>query len=362
MFLQPLDYWYKPPERPNDFWTSHFEIAVIREANDAKAHVAGLPRCAFIGEWREEFRDWGFADHNPQALLDRLHYPRAIKTDYELECMRRASARAVNGHHAAEAAFRNGASEYEIHLAYLRATGHTDNELPYPSIVALNRNAAVLHYQHLDRRALAASDRRSFLIDAGAEFAGYACDITRTYSYADDEFGALVEGMHKVQLALCSQVRDRVDYATIHLDAHVRIADLLHEAGIITISGATALASGLSGVFFPHGVGHLLGLQVHDVAGFMVSPEGDQKARPEGHPNLRLTRTLAPGFVVTIEPGLYFIDALLDQARTSAHSQHINWNQVERLRPCGGIRIEDNVACTAGDPENLTRPAFAARA
>ena len=140
-------------QTPNDFWTSHFEIALIRAANDARAHIAGLPRCAFIGEWREEFRDWGFADRNPQALLDRLHYSRAIKTDYELECMRRASARAANGHHAAEGAFREGASEYEIHLAYLRATGHTDNELPYPSIVALNRNAAVLHYQHLDRRA-----------------------------------------------------------------------------------------------------------------------------------------------------------------------------------------------------------------
>jgi Xaa-Pro dipeptidase len=362
VFLQPLDYWYKPPQTPNDFWTSHFEIALIRAANDARAHIAGLPRCAFIGEWREEFRDWGFADRNPQALLDRLHYSRAIKTDYELECMRRASARAANGHHAAEGAFREGASEYEIHLAYLRATGHTDNELPYPSIVALNRNAAVLHYQHLDRRAIAAADRRSFLIDAGAEFAGYACDITRTYSHADDEFGALVEGMHKVQLALCSQVRDGVDYATIHLDAHLRIANLLHEAGIITIPGAAALASGLSSVFFPHGVGHLLGLQVHDVAGFMVSPEGNQKARPEGHPNLRLTRTLAPGFVVTIEPGLYFIDALLDEARTSEHSRHINWNGVERLRPYGGIRIEDDVACTAGEPENLTRPAFAARA
>ena len=362
VFLQPVDYWYKPPHTPDDYWTHSFEIVTIRDASQARGEVSNLPRCAFIGESREEFRDWGFADLNPTALLDRLHYARAVKTEYELECMRRASARAANGHHAAEAAFRNGASEFEIHLDYLRAAGHTDNELPYPSIVALNSNAAVLHYQHQERRAPAAHERRSFLIDAGAEFGGYACDITRTYSYSDDEFGALIEGMHKLQQALCSQVRSGVDYAAIHLDAHLRIATLLHDSGLIKVAGADAVASGLSSVFFPHGVGHLLGLQVHDVAGLMVSPDGTQKSRPEGHPHLRLTRALEPGFVVTIEPGLYFIDALLASARNSPHSASINWDLVERLRPCGGIRVEDNVACTGDEPENLTRPAFAARA
>jgi Xaa-Pro dipeptidase len=360
IFLQPLDYWHKPPQTPDDFWTRHFDITIIREATEARDHVSGLSRCAFIGEPRTELSHWGFAAINPPALLDRLHYARAIKTEYEIECMRRASARAANGHHAAEAAFRNGASEYDIHLAYLQATSHADNELPYPSIVALNRNAAVLHYQHLER--LAPEQKHSFLIDAGADFAGYPCDITRTYSHADDEFGALIEGMHKVQQALCAQVVSGVDYALIHLDAHRRIAQLMLDAGIIRIDAAEAAASGLSSVFFPHGVGHLLGLQVHDVAGFMTSPEGDQKARPDGHPTLRLTRTLEPGFVVTIEPGLYFIDSLLTAARSSGHGDSIDWKTVERLRPYGGIRIEDDVVCTSGTPENLTRPAFAARA
>jgi Xaa-Pro dipeptidase len=360
VFLQPLDYWYKPPQTPEDFWTRHFDIRIIREASEARAHVAALPRCALIGEPRAEFAGWSFAAINPPALLDRLHYSRARKTGYELECMRRASSRAANGHHAAEAAFRDGASEYEIHLAYLQATLHTDNELPYPSIVALNRNAAVLHYQHQERRK--PEKLHSFLIDAGAEFNGYACDITRTYSHADDEFGALIEGMHKLQQALCAQVSSGTDYATIHLDAHRRIGRLLREAGLIRIDGDEAAASGLTSVFFPHGVGHLLGLQVHDVAGFMTSPDGAQKARPDGHPYLRLTRTLEPGFVVTIEPGVYFIDSLLAGARASPRADSIDWNAVERLTPFGGIRIEDDVACTSAAPENLTRPAFAARA
>lgn len=358
VFLQPVDYWYKPPELPNDFWTGHFQIEVIREAAEAKAHVSGLPRCAFIGEWQDTFADWGFAARNPEALMHRLHYVRASKTDYELECMRRASRMAARAHKSAEAAFRSGASEYEINMAYVRASGQTENELPYPNIVALNANAAVLHYQNQER--VAPSESRSFLIDAGAQFHGYAADITRTYSREDDDFAAMVGAMNQLQLELCAQVRSGVDYADIHLDAHRRIGKVLRDFDVIPVSGDDAAASGLTSVFFPHGVGHLLGLQVHDVAGFSVTPEGKQKGRPQGHPYLRLTRTLEPGFVVTIEPGLYFIDALLNKARTSALSAHINWKQVEHFKPYGGIRIEDNVACTTGTPENLTRPAFAA--
>src|SRR5690606_34132878 len=128
-----------------------FDIQVIREAPEARAHIAGITRCAFIGEWREEFTDWGFTGRNPEALLHRLHYVRAFKTEYELECMRRASRIAARAHKAAEAAFRSGASEYEINMAYIRATGLTENELPYPNIVALNTNGAVLHYQHQER-------------------------------------------------------------------------------------------------------------------------------------------------------------------------------------------------------------------
>jgi Xaa-Pro dipeptidase len=357
VFLQPLDYWYKPPEMPSDFWTAHFQIDVIREASQAKAHVAGLPRCAFIGEWQDEFADWGFADRNPSELLHRLHYARAAKTDYELECMRRASQIAARAHRAAEAEFRNGGSEYEIHMAYVRASGQTENELPYPNIVALNSNAAVLHYQNQERTAPAKS--RSFLIDAGGQFNGYASDVTRTYSREQDDFASMIVAMNQLQLELCSQVRPGVDYASIHLDAYRRIGKVLRDFDVITVSAEEAAASGLTSVFFPHGIGHLLGIQVHDVAGFSVTPEGKQKARPQGHPYLRLTRTLEPGFVVTIEPGLYFIDALLNQARSSPHAAHINWQQVERFRPYGGVRIEDNVACTTGEPENLTRPAFA---
>jgi len=358
IFLQPADYWHKPPSLPHGFWTHHFQIEVIREPGEARRHLTKLGRCAFIGEPQEQFKDWGFSETNPEELLHRLHYPRAIKTEYELECMRHASHAAARGHVAAEAAFRAGKSEYEIHMAYIRATGHSERELPYSNIVALNKNASVLHYQHQEREVPA--KHHSFLIDAGAQFHTYAADVTRSYAASDGDFAALIAGMESLQLQLCAQVRNGVDYANIHLDAHQRIASLLHDSGVITMTAPDAVTSGLSSVFFPHGVGHLLGLQVHDVVGFSVDAKGTRKAPPAGHPYLRLTRTLEPGFVVTIEPGLYFIDMLLDQARDSAHGKHINWRRVEEFRPYGGIRVEDNVACTAGESENLTRNAFAA--
>ena len=364
IFLQPADYWHKPPSLPHGFWTHHFQIEVIREPAEARRHLTNqvhkLGRCAFIGEPQEQFKDWGFSETNPEELLHRLHYPRAIKTEYELECMRHASHAAARGHVAAEAAFRAGKSEYEIHMAYVRGTGHSERELPYSNIVALNKNASVLHYQHQEREVPA--KHFSFLIDAGAQFHTYAADVTRTYAATDGDFAALIAGMESLQLQLCAQVRNGVDYANIHLDAHQRIANLLHDSGVITMSATDAVTSGLSGVFFPHGVGHLLGLQVHDVVGFSIDAKGTRKAAPAGHPYLRLTRTLEPGFVVTIEPGLYFIDMLLDEARDSAHGKHINWRRVEEFRPYGGIRVEDNVACTAGESENLTRNAFAALA
>jgi Xaa-Pro dipeptidase len=100
-------------------------------------------------------------------------------------------------------------------------------------------------------------------------------------------------------------------------------------------------------------------LQVHDVGGFAIDRAGTQHAKPPGHPYLRLTRTLEPGFVVTIEPGVYFIDSLLSGARDSKHSANVDWTRIDALKPCGGIRIEDDVVCTDSEPENLTRAAFA---
>ena len=358
LFHHPRDYWHKPADLPDTFWTRHFELHAVSDRASARTLLPEhLSRTAYVGEAFDELVSWNVGEVNPAALVHRLDFERAAKTPYELVCLREASRLGALGHVAARKAFDAGASEYDIEIAFLEACGLREQELPYNPIIALNQGAAVLLYQMLERRA--PSERHSLLIDAGAEFAGYASDITRTYSATDADFAKLVDEMDHVQQALCNSVRAGVDWRDVHLSSHRLIAELLHDSGVITCDADEAVETGLSSVFLPHGLGHLLGLQVHDVGGLQKSPEGGTIPRPEGHPYLRLTRALEENFVVTMEPGLYFIDQLLDQARADHRGAKINWARIEQFRPFGGIRIEDNLAITASGCENLTRDAFA---
>ncbi|MGY4517020.1 Xaa-Pro dipeptidase [Lysobacter sp. HA18] len=358
IYLQPRDYWHVVPEAPRGWWVEHFDVAVIRTIEEAASHLPPPGRCAIVGEPQSALGD--YAPNNPAAVIAYLEYHRAFKTPYEIAMMREASRIGTRAHRAAEAAFRDGRSEFDIHLAYCAAARQDANDLPYGNIVALNEHGAVLHYTELDRDAPA--DIRSFLIDAGASYGGYACDITRTYARdADSEFQSLINAVDAAQQRMCAQVRSGVDYRQLHLDAHLALAGVLRDHGVLRVSPEAAVATGVSATFFPHGLGHGIGLQVHDVAGFASDDAGGPSLpKPEGHPYLRLTRTLAPGMAVTIEPGLYFIDMLLEDLRAGPHADSVDWSRVDAFRPYGGIRIEDDVVCTDGDPINLTRDAFAA--
>jgi Xaa-Pro dipeptidase len=359
LFHRPSDYWYKPADVPQAFWTSHVDLQPVADRAAARAALpADLGSTAYIGEAFPELPAWGLAACNPAALLTRLDYDRAIKTPYELACMRQANRLAARGHLAAADAFRSGGSEFEIELAFLRACALREDELPYNPIIALNESGSVLHYQMLERKP--PETLRSMLIDAGAEANGYASDVTRTYSHADAEFGALIERFDEVQQALCASVHAGIDWRDVHLSAHRLVAEFLHDAEITRCDAEEAVDTGVSSVFLPHGIGHLLGLQVHDAGGLSGSPDGRQIPRPEGHPSLRLTRVLEPGYVVTMEPGIYFIAQLLEAARADARASRINWSRVEQLQKFGGIRIEDDLAVQVNSAENLTRDAFSA--
>ena len=358
VFLQPRDYWHVVPDVPSGYWVDQFEIVIVRTAEDA---VAELPKgnCATIAEPNTTVA--GIEVNNPGAVLDYLHYHRACKTPYELELMREANRVGTRAHRAAEQAFRRGASELGIHQAYLAAAGQIDAELPYSSIVALNEHGAVLHYMDFTRQP--PKRARSLLIDAGASASGYASDITRTYATADaSEFQSLIESMDAAQQGFVAKVRAGQSYPELHIHAHHVIAGILREHGFIRMDAASAVESGVTRAFFPHGLGHSIGLQVHDVAGFAKNERGDTVPRPDGHPFLRMTRTLEPGMVVTIEPGLYFIEMLLAELRDKPVSKDIAWDKVEAFKQYGGIRIEDDVVCTEDAPEDLTREAFAALA
>ena len=137
---------------------------------------------------------------------------------------------------------------------------------------------------------------------------------------------------------------------------HQRIAKLLKSHKLVVdISTDAMVEQGLTCPFLPHGLGHPLGLQVHDVAGFMQDDKGTHLAAPSQYPYLRCTRILQPGMVLTIEPGIYFIESLLAPWREGQHSKHFDWQRLDALKAFGGVRIEDNIVIHESRVENMTR-------
>ena len=353
-YYQPDDYWYLPPEDPESWWADEFDVEAVRDA-DAWKQAISL-NTVYIGDAPSLAASVDASHLNPRRLVNRIHIARTRKTPYEIACIREAARLGAIAHTAAEQAFREGLSEYDIHQRYCMAIQLIDAELPYGNIVALNEHGAVLHYQAHEQQV--PETVRSFLIDGGATVHAYASDITRTYAAYDGEFAELIAAMDTMQKKLCDAVIAGLDYRQLHLHTHHQIAGILKDFNIINSSAEAAVASGLSAVFYPHGLGHFLGLQTHDVAGLIADADGTPIPRPEGHPFLRLTRKLEPGNVLTIEPGLYFIEPLLRKWREAGDVAAINWDKVEALAPYGGVRIEDNMVVTEGAPLNLTREAF----
>lgn len=357
-FYSPVDYWNSVEPLPTAFWTEEVEVTALVRADDIASQLpSARHNIAYIGPVPERAKSLSIAPDNinPQGVIDYLHYYRAVKTDYELACMREAQKRAVKGHRAASKAFFSGMSEFDINQAYLMATGQRDTDVPYDNIVALNEHASVLHYTRLDHHV--PTEIRSFLLDAGAEYNGYAADLTRTWAtHHDDDFAHLLKDIDVEQQALITTLRAGTCYVDYHIQFYQRLARLLRKHQIIiNMSDEAIVENNLISPFMPHGIGHLLGLQVHDVAGFMQDDTGTHQAAPTRYPWLRCTRTLQPGMVMTIEPGIYFIESLLAPWRGGQFSKHFNWQKIEALKPFGGIRIEDNVVVHENSIENMTR-------
>ena len=354
IYYQPVDFWHKVIPLADSYWNEFFDIKVLTSAADVdKLLPYDKKDYAYIGEHIEVAQALGFDNINPEAALNYLHYYRAYKTPYEQQCMRLSNQKAVKGHKAARDAFLDGASEFDIQQNYLKATAHTANETPYGNIVALNANTAILHYTALERDVPQA--HRSFLIDAGAQFHGYASDITRTYSFKRDRFAELIARMDQLMLKAVDGLKPGKSYIDLHIETYRDIGNVLKEFGFINVDADTAVESGIISTFFPHGLGHHLGLQTHDVGGFMADARGTHVNAPEPHQFLRTSRVVEANQVFTIEPGLYFIDSLLGDLKESKNADMVNWQAVDEMRPFGGIRIEDNIIVHKSHNENMTR-------
>lgn len=363
-FYQPEDYWHLPPALPE--WASDgLEVKLFTDVGQlvdaVTAAVAGSNRLSSIGAATDNAA-LPQAQANPTSLLAALDFMRGVKTPFELECMRLATDKAVTGHRAAADAFAAGESEFQINLAYLAASRQSATDLPYGNIVGLNEHAGVLHYQHQNLDVPA--PYLSLLIDAGGRSFGYAADVTRTYAKSPGIFADLIAELDTQQLELIDSIKPGQNYLELHADMHQRITKLLCDAGVFQTSLQEAAELRLSESFFPHGLGHLLGLQTHDVAGQQLDTMGTLAPPPQHYPALRLTRQIDVGQTFTIEPGIYFIPMLLDALRERlaqvGRADALNESLVRELMPYGGIRIEDNVCVLAQGIENFTRDAFAA--
>jgi len=348
----PEDYWYEQGGVTDPFWLGAFKFEEAGSVEAAWKALGWPANAAYVGNETERAGEAGL-DANPAALTPRLDWVRSYKDEYEVHCIEQATVRGARGHRAAREAFAAGASELEIHQAFVRAVGSTEAELPYTTIVALDEKGATLHYE--TKRTV--GNGKVLLLDAGAQVRRYACDITRTTtaSGGDVRFAELVRRVDELEQELARGATPGRPYLDVHLDAHRGVARILADLRLVRVAAEEALAKGYTHPFFPHGIGHHLGIQVHDVAGRQADPSGTPAPPPKEHPYLRNTRTIEPGHVFTIEPGIYFIPMLLRPFRSGSGAAAFDWAAIDALTALGGVRVEDNVVVTDAGPRNLTR-------
>ena len=284
-----------------------------------------------------------------EHLMEGVTRQRSIKTGLEIEEIENALCITRRMHRAAMAAARPGAYEHDIAGTIQGIALSEDLQQAYNPIVTVR--GEVLH-NHSHENIL--QEGQLLLNDSGVESPqGYASDITRTVPVGG-RFSASQAEVYKIvlkaQLSAIERIRPGVAYSEVHLHACRLIAEGLTAMGLMRGNPENAVAAGAHALFFPHGLGHMLGLDVHDMEdlGDIVGyPKGEKRSPQFGLNFLRLSRPLAAGFVLTVEPGIYFIPALIDRWQGERqHTEFIRYDSLEKFRNFGGIRIEDDVLVT----------------
>lgn len=288
-----------------------------------------------------------------EALRDALAGARLVKTKEELDEMRHAAAINNLAHRELLKAVRPGMFEYECKAIF--EYHQVRNGLvrdAFNGIFASGPNSAILHYNGWRRQL---NEGELLLVDAGYESNGYASDVTRTWPvggvYTPHRraiYGIVLEA----QRSAIEKAAPGVRMEELHLLSARIILEGLREERLIKGEVDDLMQENIFALFFPHGLGHFLGLDTHDVGGY---PKGVDRIDRPGLRHLRARRELASGMVITIEPGIYFIPALLGPAlRDRKKSPFLNGDRIEPLLDIGGVRIEDNLVLREGGCENLT--------
>jgi Xaa-Pro dipeptidase len=353
LFCEAHSSFWDGPAPVNECWNREsFDIEIVDDLGAVK-FSNGM---SYVGDELKLATKLGISSEqcNRSDLLSIIESFRTLKSDFEVASMRAANRTAVRGHRVLKDLFQAGeVSELALHLAYLKETRQTDFTVPYGNIVALGSHCGILHHVHYSD--IKCVGDLSLLVDAGASCNGYASDITRTWvrgsGAAAENFRELLKSMEQIQKTLVQGLTVGKAYEDLHNEAHWLLAESLKAMSLVTCGIEEMVAGGLTRSFFPHGLGHSLGLQVHDVG--MRLTKSDSK-----NPYLRNTSVITAGQVVTIEPGCYFIPTQMAVALNGPLSRSINHELLAALTPFGGIRIEDNILATTAGPVNLTCDLF----
>ncbi|HEX6849757.1 MAG TPA: aminopeptidase P N-terminal domain-containing protein [Candidatus Polarisedimenticolaceae bacterium] len=285
-----------------------------------------------------------------QVALDAARRP---KDDAEIALLRRAAAATAAGYARLPEWIRPGVTErriqVELEAEFYRAGC---DGVGYGTIVGAGTHAAVLHFEPGDR---VVGEDDVVLIDAGGHVAQYTSDVTRTF-HAKGRLNPQQKAIYDVVLAaevegigLCTIGREWHD---VHRACARVLAQGLKDLGLLRGEVDGLLESEAITCFFPHGIGHMVGLYVRDVGG---RAPGREEGRKCCGTKVRVDLPLGEHFVMTVEPGIYFVPAILDDPeRRKRFPDAVAWDAAERWRPVGGVRIEDNILVTRSGPENLT--------
>lgn len=343
----------KPMEEIRDLYEPdhlHFDnqlLSVLNEMGPSVIYCLDDEQAEYLEDLNRDFQ------LDIDTLGDAITYCRCIKTDYELDLMRQAAEVNNIAHLEVMKSVKPGIYEYEAKAIFdYHQQKHGLLQPAYTGIHAGGVNSAILHYVENNQKI---NDGDLYLIDAGYEYEGYASDFTRTYP-VNGRFTINQATIYQIVLDALNdsigKVEPGVKMEELHLNACRIILNGLNDAGIVEGDLDEMMEKNIFALFFPHGLGHFLGLDTHDVGGY---PKGVDRIERPGIKYLRVRRELIPGMVITVEPGIYFIPALLKPAlEDEEKAKFLNREKIESLFDFGGIRIEDNLIITENGHENLT--------
>ncbi|KAK6184786.1 hypothetical protein SNE40_007181 [Patella caerulea] len=295
---------------------------------------------------------------NDELLHPVISECRVFKSDLELQVMRYVNKISSEGHKEIMKLVRPGLYEYQAESKYGDYCHFNGGfrKLAYVCVCGSGNNGATLHYGHAGApNAKRIENGDMCLFDMGGEYYCYTSDITCSFP-ANGKFTEKQKGIYEAVLkasrAVMKQVKPGVSWVDMHKLSERTELEALKAIGIVNGDIDEMMNVRLGAVFMPHGLGHFMGVDTHDVGGY---PAGVERPSGAGIESLRTARTLEARMVLTIEPGLYFIDALIDRALANPdQARFINRDLLNQYRGFGGVRIEDDIVITDDGMELLT--------